>query len=175
MSLKRDLGIVRLLSYIAQSCAQKRKRIFIFRTKSSEQFSQIGLFMPHIVPGAVVESELSIASCLSESIFILQRYSRSLYPDATDATRQMTKRSTSRTRDGNTGRYASIHKSGSRRCSQCGITETSQWRTDPSGKIICNKCGMKSRRGKSASPSSSSNKSNKNKERISIQNLTNPQ
>lgn len=35
---------------------------------------------------------------------------------------------------------------GRKRCAECGATETSTWRRDPSGSLICNKCGLRKRK-----------------------------
>ncbi len=59
----------------------------------------------------------------------------------------MSATNTSRTRDKVSGRYASKHKPGTRRCHLCSTGETSQWRTAPDGNSLCNKCGIKLRRG----------------------------
>ena len=65
----------------------------------------------------------------------------------TNNSRTSSATNTSRCRDKTSGRYASTHKRGTRRCSVCGTSETSQWRTAPDGSPLCNKCGIKLHRG----------------------------
>lgn len=60
---------------------------------------------------------------------------------------KMSTANTSRTRDKASGRYKSKHEAGTRSCYLCSTNKTSQWRTSPDGNQVCNRCGIKLRRG----------------------------
>lgn len=57
---------------------------------------------------------------------------------------------------GDAGRFIPLYLPNSRKCSDCGINKTKQWRRDVDGKsTLCNACGIRVRRNRKTNISTS--------------------